>query len=557
MIHDPFPGPKDGQWPPDYVAIFAWRQRRLQMLRSDKVFLASALAYYEKHPVEFIEHWCSTYDPRNAGSGKLTTLPFILFPRQRELVQFLQACILAEANGLIEKCRDMGATWLCCAFSVWAWRFVDGAAIGWGSRKEQLVDKLGDADSIFEKIRILIRRLPREFLPAGFNGDDHMPFMRILNPQNGASITGEAGDNIGRGGRKLLYIKDESAHYERPEKIEAALSETTRVQIDISSVNGIGNVFHRKREAGVEWSKWRFPERYKTNVFVMDWSDHPEKTPEWYQARRAKFQDDGLLHIFAQEIDRDYAASIEGVVIRPEWVNAAIDADIALGFDDEGRTFAGLDVGGDEVTSDKHALTIRKGPCCLLSEHWGKLDTGATARKAIAMCKPFGSLELEYDSIGVGAGVKAETNRLREEGHLPKGIRLIPWAASAKVLFPEARVIPRDKDSPLNKDFFANIKAQAWWQVARRFERTFRARNEGIEFDPGDLISIPSKMPNRMALQKELSQATMGTSTATGKLLINKTPEGTRSPNLADSFIMAYWPISSGALRYTAETIGK
>ena len=52
--------------------------------------------------------------------------------------------------------------------------------------------------------------------------------MRIVNPQTGASITGESGDNIGRGGRKLCYFKDESAWYERPEKIEAALADNTR-----------------------------------------------------------------------------------------------------------------------------------------------------------------------------------------------------------------------------------------------------------------------------------------------------------------------------------------
>ena len=61
-------------------------------------------------------------------------------------------------------------------------------------------------------MRIIVRGLPREFWPAGFKPDDHMSYMRIVNPQTGASITGEAGDNIGRGGRKLIYFKDESAH---------------------------------------------------------------------------------------------------------------------------------------------------------------------------------------------------------------------------------------------------------------------------------------------------------------------------------------------------------
>jgi hypothetical protein len=60
-----------------------------------------------------------------------------------------------------------------------------------------------------------------------------------------STATGEAGDNIGRGGRTLGYFKDESAHYEHRDLIEAALGDNTNVQIDISSVNGLGNVFHR------------------------------------------------------------------------------------------------------------------------------------------------------------------------------------------------------------------------------------------------------------------------------------------------------------------------
>src|SRR6476620_1402069 len=114
-----------------------------------------------------------------------------------------------------------------------------------------------------------------------------MLFMRIF-AASGESITGESGDDIGRGGRTLIYFKDESAHYEHPESIEAALGDTTRVQIDISSVNGLGNVFHRKREAGVEWSPGYGVQKGKTNVFIKDWSDHPDKTQAWYREREAR-----------------------------------------------------------------------------------------------------------------------------------------------------------------------------------------------------------------------------------------------------------------------------
>ena len=74
--------------------------------------------------------------------------------------------------------------------------------------------------------------------------------MRILNPENGSSIVGEAGDNIGRGARTSIYFKDESAYYEHADAIDAALSQTSNCKIDVSTPNGPGNPFYRKRHGG-------------------------------------------------------------------------------------------------------------------------------------------------------------------------------------------------------------------------------------------------------------------------------------------------------------------
>jgi len=528
-------------WPIDYTAVLAWRQKQVLMMRAFPTLVEGALEYYRTHPVEFVNHWCDTYDPRNALGPLPTKMPLILFKRQEELVQFLLACVEGCEAALIEKCRDMGATWVCCAFSVWLWLFWPGAAIGWGSRKSDLVDKIGDPKSIFEKIRPLIDGLPREFLPVGWNAKIHMTFMRVINPANGATITGEAGDNIGRGGRTLVYFKDESSHYERPDTIEAALSENTRVPIDLSSVNGLGNVFHRRREAGADWTGEIAPDR--TQVFVMDWSDHPAKTQAWYDTRKAKFEREGLSHVFAQEVDRDYGASVEGVLIKVEWVRAAVDAHIKLGLPETGLWGAALDV-ADEG-GDTNALAVSQGIILRELDEWGARDPAVTARKAIAQVSKLGALALQYDCIGLGVSVKSEVNNLKDSDSMPAGITMVPWDAGAAVVNPGRRVIEGDKESPTNKDFYTNLKAQGWWELRNRFYRTFRAVTEGAQYDPETLISIDSRLPKLRQLEKELCQVTAGKG-ARLKLMINKTPEGTASPNLADAVMMDYWPLKSG-----------
>lgn len=525
-------------WPPDYKAVYAERIARLNKLMKDPVLQAGARQYYAdpKSCAQWISDWVFTYDPRNASGETPSTLPFIPFAKQVEAVEFLFDCLNNETDGLAEKSRDMGFTWLCCAVSVYLWLYTDGVSIGWGSRKEALVDRLGDMDSIFEKMRFIIEKLPSFMLPDNWSSHH----MKLVNNDNGSSITGEAGDNIGRGGRKSIFFKDESSHYERPEKIEAALGDNTRVQIDISSVNGTNNVFYRRRMAGQVWAPGATIDPHKTQVFIMDWSDHPAKTQEWYDRRRAKAEADGLLHIFAQEVDRDYAAAVEGVLIPPAWVKASIDADKKLGIKPSGRKFGGLDV-ADEG-GDKNALAVRQGFALQHISEWGEGDTGQTARRATSTARLFGVTHLGYDSIGVGAGVKSEINRLRTDGVITDAMEITPWNAGSKVLYPNRRVVDGDRDTPRNEDFFKNLKAQASWELRRRFEKTYRAVTMGAEYDPDELISLDGKMPLIRQLEAELSQPTYGPDTS-GKIVINKKPNGASSPNLADAVVMAYFPI--------------
>lgn len=518
-----------------------------------EVMILGAKEYYRTRPTEFIEHWCVTYDPRNAGKeGKLTTIPFIMFPRQREFIEFLYKLIKAEQGGLIEKCRDVGATWLCSAFSVWLWLFWDGAAIGWGSRKESMVDKTGDPSSIFEKMRIIVRLLPPEFLPRGFNARLHMSHMKLINPENGSTITGEAGDNIGRGGRTLVYFKDEFAHAEHPEMIEASLGDNTRIQIDISSVNGLGNVFHKKREAGWVWIPGEDVKKGVTNVFIFDWKDHPDKTQAWYDQKKLEYVNNGLYHIFAQEVERNYAASKAGIIIPGDWVTAAIDAHIKLNFDDSGLWCAGLDVADSEDVGDRNALCTRKGVVLKSAIEWGDRDTGVTTRRAIDIISSIpGGCDVQYDCIGNGSGVKAEVNRLMDEGLLSRNINFVPWNAGAGPLFPDGFVEPNDIQTPLNKDYFSGMKAQGWWMLRRRFEKTYRAITEGIKYNPDELISLPSTLPLLEQIRKELSQPTASKG-ARLKLVVDKQPEGTRSPNIGDSIMMCYWPVDNGMATWAA-----
>lgn len=552
------------EWPPNYNGVYAWRLQQLRRLRTEPAYLEAAKLYYRDHLSEFIQDWVDTYNPRLKGNK---WVPFIFFQRQAEFIDYLGELIADEENGLVEKARDMGLTWLSAAYSVAAWLFIDDIAIGWGSRKEILVDKIGDPDSIFEKMRLIVKRLPEVFLPSEFDPKKHATYMKMVNPDNGSVIAGEAGDNIGRGGRKSFFFKDEAAHYDRPEKIEAALGDNTNVQVDISSVNGLGNVFHRRREAGIDWQPGTKVEAGFTRVFVMDWRDHPEKTQEWYDERKARYIREGMEHIFAQEVDRNYSAAVQNTIIPYEWLTHCIDAHLKIpyvqdfirkngGIPDIWN--AGMDVADEGI--DRNAFTKRQWIIWRHAEEWGDRDPGNAARRAIAGCLAHKQISCQYDSIGVGATVKAEFNRITETDDdtarlLRMKVKFVPWAASASVQNPYDRIISDDDESMYNRDFYANLKAQAWWSVRARVYKTFKAVTEGLVYPVDELMSFDSGMPLLHQVLKELAQPTRGVSQGL-RQIINKKPDGTKSPNLADAGIMMYFPIEDNAGTLVGAVVG-
>jgi hypothetical protein len=400
---------------PDYAPIYAERVARLQRLRADPSLLPGCKAFYAEHPVEFINDWMCTFDPRNVERGIEATTPFLLFPKQREFIGWLLERWRGRDQAIVEKSRDAGVSWLCVAFGVWMWLFHPGVVIGYGSRKEIYVDDLGNPASLFWKVREAIELLPTEFRPAGWDLKKHAPFMRITNPENGSVMVGEAGDNLGRGNRTSIYFVDEAAFLERPEVVDAALSQTTNCRIDVSTPNGEGNPFARKRQSG------KYP------VFTFNWRDDPRKDDAWY-AKQKQVLDPVVL---AQEVDISYSASVANAWIPAEWVTLAMGrgpADVPA----TGPWKLGVDVA--RFGDDKTCITLRGHRAVTTVATLSKVDTmtvASTVRDYAIDCRRAGIRieQIAVDVIGIGAGV---VDRLADFEEL-RGIQIVGVNSSLRM----------------------------------------------------------------------------------------------------------------------------
>ena len=371
----------------------------------------------------WFDSWVWTSDPRLSGKGMLAHVPFDLYDAQKELRQFLCDRVLAQEDGVVEKSRDMGFSWEIGAMAVYRWRFVPGFKTTYSSYAEDKVDRLGNPDSWFEKLRQLLRLLPVWMLPQGYSPRLHDNFMRLVNPENGNVISGEIGDNMGRAGRSSWYILDECAFMDHPDAVDAATAANTRCRIFASTVNGMGNLLARKRHGG---------SLRPDQIFRLHWTRDPRKTvedPEWESRERKRLEP----WKFASEYDIDYAASVEGVFIPAKWVESCWRIATLPNFvHPRPATFgvAGQDVGAGG--SGKSVFIARFGPIVRPPISWGDPDTIETAHRALeeAQRAQFTRDDgydcrvgcLNYDSVGIGVSVLGVFTRVSVHGLTTQGI---------------------------------------------------------------------------------------------------------------------------------------
>lgn len=525
--------------------------------------------------VYWVDNYCWTYDPR-LETDKYR--PFRLFPRQIEFLRWLENRERVQANGLVEKSRDCGASYLCCAFSLHRWVFEAGYSVGFGSRKEDLVDKAGDPDSLFEKLRIMLTRLPEWQLPVGFTETKHSAHMKLVNPASGATITGEAGENIGRGGRKSIYFTDEESFLANPEAVERSLSDTTRVRISVSTPNGPGNPFAKKRFSG------------RIKVFTFHWKDDPRKNHwclvprSWAPALNEDEQlilreedvaergqlpnqpaaREGCKCVFpwyeqyklthdevtvAQEADIDYNASIEGICIPAKWVNASIglleSAEFRAAYPDyrpSGGVIAGYDVAGGG--KNKNVVIGRHGPRVMMPEAWGGLGPTQSAWRAARAAEAINAATMHYDVIGVGLATQDAYNMaVAEDEGKPKTQRRLQFVPNAVNVGepPTERKWPGGKTA---KQMFVNKRAEIWWTGRERFRKAFEFRTEGIQHAPEEMISLPAH-PSCPDLIAELSMPLVFEN-ETGKIQLEAKKDmakrGVASPDHADALMLTMEP---------------
>lgn len=314
---------------PDYDE---WRQRRLHLDLQCAIDPKRRAVEYRRCKEDvnhWLWHWAWIHCPW-ADEDEQEQM-FLPWKFQEELISEWVSGIRAVSNSysferrnyIVEKARDMAASWSAVAVAVHDWLFNKGSHL-FISYKEDKVDSRDDMDSLFQKMRFIIYRLPDWMLPLGWNPHKHDNKLKLINPESGGVITGETTTKrSSRSGRKRVIWYDELAFFQAglDEGAWSAGSQSTKMRVGISTPNGMHNLFYRMRTRVVnqETNETEYMSEQGQKVITLYWWKHPLKAQglreengklisPWYLETKRTLDP----QTFAREIEIDYRLSQKG-----------------------------------------------------------------------------------------------------------------------------------------------------------------------------------------------------------------------------------------------------
>lgn len=301
------------------------------------------LALCAEDPARWLAMWGYIEEPRRRR-GEDHVKPFTPFGFQVQLLQWVDwLYALPEdevADGYISKCRELGASWIICAYALHGWLFKTPWDVLLLSRKEELVDKPKNKKALFYKIDFLLRYLPEWMKPTGyFHGDPWRLSMNLTNPVTGSVIMGESTtEKSGRGARSTMIVYDEAAFMPNFNDVFSTGASVADVRVVIST---------ESFEEGTDFNDTLRVQRElnAARVIDLDWYRNPYMDQAWYDMMKDRMA--ATPEKFAVEYLRDPWAAY-GSLVYPSIGEKKADAE---GYIEGQPILAGIDPGFADDTA--------------------------------------------------------------------------------------------------------------------------------------------------------------------------------------------------------------
>ena len=271
-----------GQWykrvPKERLANARFRLQVLKKCEEDPEFRRGIMAICAKDIVFWIDTFVWQSNPLKTGEeAHLAVGPFICWDFQedallnRPTVDYplrcgILWCFESKRTAVIQKSRDMGASWLFLMFQVWLCLFHKHSESLNISRNADYVDSKATS-SLFWKIRYMNR-----WFPEWMTGPVDDTKMLIHYPKTEAYIAGEPSTGAaGVGGRAGTAFIDEFSRIKEDAAVRSGTASTASARFFNGTHQGTGTEFYKLTQQ---------PEIVQ---IFMHWTQHPDKNKGLYR----------------------------------------------------------------------------------------------------------------------------------------------------------------------------------------------------------------------------------------------------------------------------------
>lgn len=248
-----------------------WRRDLLLRAKGDRRFQAGLMEVCGEDSAFWVNAFVWQFNPKKKGRGQQTG-PFLTWPVQEKAMRTIESCVEDGRDLVIEKSREMGASWMLLFMFLHRFLFLEGQALALLSRNEKAVES-ESPDSLYWKLDFILDHLPDWMKPADFvRRKLFMGTKRLNNFIAGEATTGKAGV----GGRSTAMGIDEFSQIDDDFEILHRTSDTTDCRIF--------NFTHK----GLDTAAYHLTQRPDIRKLRMHWSEHPEKVRGAYRYDRER-----------------------------------------------------------------------------------------------------------------------------------------------------------------------------------------------------------------------------------------------------------------------------
>ena len=305
--------------PVDLTENARFRQTLLRDCKGDRALRRRVKRACAEDLLFYLRTFGWTYDPRTPQKPKV----FVPYPFQEKALKAILQAVEHQHELVIEKSRDMGATWMCLYAMEYLWHFHPWFSFLFVSRKEDMVDKPGDPDTLFWKIDFAHRFLPRWLMPEGYDptpGGPHRRRRHFENPETSSTMDGDSTTGaVGVGGRRTAIFLDEFSRMEDANLVYAGTADTADCRIFNFTPFGTGN------------AAYRLSQHPSIKKLRMHWSEHPVKARGLYHYDRCskKLIVDDVAYDFPHDYEFIQDGKLRSVWYDVQWRDRRSPAEIA------------------------------------------------------------------------------------------------------------------------------------------------------------------------------------------------------------------------------------